>query len=267
VTADEVLDALRAEADASRLTGMARVGIETSHALGVSLPAIRKIAKKADTDQRLAQALWGTEIHEARMVAALVADPTALSFRAMGVWAGDLDSWDVTDLVADTFVRTAHADRAIRTWSRARHGFTKRCAFSMLARLAVGHTDEPDPTHLGYLPLIHDAATDGRNEVRRRSVGRSARSASATTRLAKRQSRRRSHSWRSATEPRPGSRATRSVSCGTRRPSRASRADGHRLAAPCNSFRRWHVAPRLSSVDDPGPKRESSARTQISSSV
>ena len=101
------------------------------------------------------------------MVAGLVADPHALSFRGMTAWAGDLDSWDVTDLLADTFVRTTHTDRAIRTWSRSRHGFTKRCAFSMLARLAVPHPDEPDSTYLGYLPLIHDAATDARNEVKK----------------------------------------------------------------------------------------------------
>jgi 3-methyladenine DNA glycosylase AlkD len=146
---------------------MARVGIETSHALGVSVPEIRKIAKQAGLDQPLAQALWATETHEARMVAALVADPHAMSFRAMGDWAADLDSWDLTDLLADTFVRTKHVDRAIRTWSTSRHGFTKRCVFSMLARLAVGRRDEPDATYLAYLPLIRAAATDDRNEVKK----------------------------------------------------------------------------------------------------
>jgi len=146
---------------------MARVGIETSRALGVSVPAIRKIAKRAGTDQPLAQELWATEVHEARMVAALVADPETMSLRAMSAWANDLDSWDVTDLLADTFVRNTHADRAIRTLGRARHGFTKRLAFSMLARLAVGHPDESDQTYLGYLPLIRAAATDDRNEVRK----------------------------------------------------------------------------------------------------
>jgi 3-methyladenine DNA glycosylase AlkD len=167
VTADEVLEALRSQADPSRLAGMARVGINTSHALGVSVPAIRRIAKRAGTDQRLASELWTTEIHEARMVAALVADPQTLSFRVMRGWAADLDSWDVTDMLADTFVRTTHADRAIRTWSHSRHGFTKRCAFSMLARLAVGHPDEPDSTYVGYLPLIRGAGTDDRNEVKK----------------------------------------------------------------------------------------------------
>jgi 3-methyladenine DNA glycosylase AlkD len=167
VNADEVVDGLRERADPTRLPGMARVGIETSHALGVPLPAVRAIAKRAGTDQPLALALWATGIHEAQMVAALVADAEALSFRAMDAWAAALDSWDLTDLLADTYVRTVHADRAITTWSRAKHGFTKRLAFSMLARLAVGHADEPDATYLGYLPLIRAAATDERNEVKK----------------------------------------------------------------------------------------------------
>jgi 3-methyladenine DNA glycosylase AlkD len=167
VNADEVLEALRAEADPSRLPGMARVGIETSRALGVSVPGIRRIAKRAGADQELARELWGTEIHEARMVAALVADPTALSFRAMSAWAQDLDSWDLTDMLADTYARTAHVDRAITTWSHARRGFTKRCAFAMLARLAVDRPGEPNQTYLGYLPLIRSASTDDRNEVRK----------------------------------------------------------------------------------------------------
>ena len=37
----------------------------------------------------------------------------------------------------------------------------------MIARLAVGHPDEPDATYLGYLPLIRTAATDDRNEVKK----------------------------------------------------------------------------------------------------
>jgi 3-methyladenine DNA glycosylase AlkD len=141
VNTNEVLDALRAQADPSRLLGMARVGIETSHALGVSVPAIRKIAKRAGTDQRLAKELWATEVHEARMVAALVVDPEPLTLRAMTAWTTDLDSWDLTDMLADTF--------------------------AMLARLAVDRPGHPDATYLGYLPVIRAAATDDRNEVKK----------------------------------------------------------------------------------------------------
>ena len=100
MTSDEVLAALRDAADRSRLPGMARVGIETTHALGVSVPEIRRIAKLAGCDHALAQDLWDTGVHEARLVAALVADPDAFSLAQMRRWAGDLDSWDLTDFLA-----------------------------------------------------------------------------------------------------------------------------------------------------------------------
>jgi len=166
-TRDEVLAALRDVADLTRLPGMARVGIDTTHALGVSVPNIRRIAKRAGRDPALAQDLWDTGIHEARMVAALVADPDALTLTQMARWAADLDSWDVTDMLADTFASARHARRAIRDWSRARHGFTKRCAFAMIARLAVTRDDAPDASFEELFPLIRAAATDERNEVKK----------------------------------------------------------------------------------------------------
>src|SRR3990172_7932047 len=120
MTLEDVLDALRGVADPDRLRGMARVGIEVDDALGVSVPNIRTIAKRAGHDHTLAQALWDAGIHEARMVAALVADPGAFTLAQMTAWARDLDSWDVTDILADAFVSSPHVDRAIRTWARAR---------------------------------------------------------------------------------------------------------------------------------------------------
>lgn len=164
---DEVISALREVADPTRLPGMARVGIDVDHALGVSVPNIRKIAKRAGRDQALARALWETGIHEARLVGALVSDPTTITFAEMTTWAGDLDSWDVTDMLADAFASTPNADRAIRAWARARHGFTKRCAFAMIARIAVSNKDAPDEYFLGWLPAIRAAATDERNEVKK----------------------------------------------------------------------------------------------------
>jgi 3-methyladenine DNA glycosylase AlkD len=167
MTADQVLAALHDAADPTRLPGMARVGIDTTHALGVSVPHIRRIAKQAGRDQALAQALWDTGFHEARMVAALVTDPDAGTLAAMTRWAADLDSWDVTDMLADTFASSRHARRAIHDWSRAKHGFTKRCAFAMIARLAVTRDDASDASFEEFFPLIRAAATDERNEVKK----------------------------------------------------------------------------------------------------
>ena len=166
MTASEVVAALREVTDPTRLPGMARVGIDTTHALGVSVPNIRRIARRAGRDQALAEDLWATGIHEARMVAALVVDTDHLSFARMNAWASDLDSWDVTDMVAGTFAAARHADHAIKEWSRASHGFTKRCAFAMIAHLAVS-SDRADDAFRDLFAVIRLAATDERNEVKK----------------------------------------------------------------------------------------------------
>ena len=165
-TATDVVRDLREAADPTRLPGMARVGIDTTHALGVSVPNIRRIAKRAGRDRALAEDLWATGIHEARMAAALVADSDALTFGQMEAWAADLDSWDVTDMVAGTFASGRHADRAIDAWSTAPYGFTKRCAFAMIAHLAVS-SDRADAAFRDLFPVIRVAATDERNEVKK----------------------------------------------------------------------------------------------------
>ena len=154
-------------ADPTRKPGMARVGIDVAHALGVSIPNVRAIAKRCGTDHDLALELWRTGIHEARILATLVADPRALTEDEMEALVGDLSSWDVCDFAADVFGRSNVGVRKVRAWAGRPEGFVKRCAFSMIARRAVWAKDAPDREFLGYLPLIRGAATDDRNEVKK----------------------------------------------------------------------------------------------------
>ena len=79
----------------------------------------------------------------------------------------DITSWDLCDSAADLFGRTPAHTEAIAAWARRPEPFVKRCAFSMMARRAVWAKDVPDREFLGYLPLIHEAATDERNDVKK----------------------------------------------------------------------------------------------------
>jgi 3-methyladenine DNA glycosylase AlkD len=158
---------LRRRADRTRRPRMARVGIDISHAFGVSVPNVRAVAKQCGTDQRLADELWATGIHEARILATLVADPEGLTEERMESWVADLSSWDVCDFAADVFGRAPAGIGKIRRWAARREGFVKRCAFSMIARRAVFAKGAPDREFLGYLPLVRRAASDPRNEVKK----------------------------------------------------------------------------------------------------
>lgn len=166
-SARTVIAELRSQADPSRKPRMARVGIDVSHALGVSMPRIRAIAKRCGTDQALAIELWRSGIHEARMLATLVAEPGAMTSDLMEAWVLDISSWDLCDSAADVFGRSPDGAAAIRAWSARSEGFVKRCAFSMIARRAVWAKDAPDREFLAYLPLIRRASDDPRNEVKK----------------------------------------------------------------------------------------------------
>ncbi len=167
MSADTVIAELRAKADPARKPGMVRVGIDVSNALGVNVPDIRSVAKRCGTDQDLARTLWRTGIHEARILATLVADADSIDEEDLESWAVDLSSWDLCDFAADLFGRTAIGIARIPGWSRRSEGYVKRCAFSMIARRAVWAKDAPDREFIGYLPLIRRAAIDERNEVKK----------------------------------------------------------------------------------------------------
>ena len=77
---------------------MKRFGIAATNAPGLTTPEIRRIARNIGRNQSLAEQLWKTGIHHARILASLVANPADISRATMDQWAADFDSWDVCDV-------------------------------------------------------------------------------------------------------------------------------------------------------------------------
>ncbi|MDP2370022.1 DNA alkylation repair protein [Rhodoferax sp.] len=98
----QALTLLQQEARPTELAGMARFGINPAQRLGLSMPAMRRIAKTLGHDHALALALWDTGIADARIVAGMVAKPAKLGSRQMDAWAKGFDSWDLCDQVCDS---------------------------------------------------------------------------------------------------------------------------------------------------------------------
>lgn len=60
-----------------------------------TIPTLRKLAKEIGRDHAVAQELWASGIHEARVLAGFVDDPRLVAEQQMEAWAADFDSWDV----------------------------------------------------------------------------------------------------------------------------------------------------------------------------
>jgi 3-methyladenine DNA glycosylase AlkD len=154
--------------DHSRVEGMARYGIRTDHAVGVTVSELRRLARGLRPDHELAAALWASGVHEARILASLVDDPALVTEAQMEGWVGGFDSWDVCDAVCgNLFDRTPFAlDKAIE-WSRREPEFERRAAFALMAWAAVHRRDLPDRAFAGLLPAIREASTDDRTYVKK----------------------------------------------------------------------------------------------------
>ncbi|HEU4355232.1 MAG TPA: DNA alkylation repair protein, partial [Actinomycetota bacterium] len=94
---DEVLEELRRLADPERLSGMARYGIATDSALGVTVTELRALARRTGRDHDLAAALWDSGIHEARILATIVDEPERVARAQAEAWVADVRSWDLCD--------------------------------------------------------------------------------------------------------------------------------------------------------------------------
>jgi 3-methyladenine DNA glycosylase AlkD len=147
---------------------MARFGIDTRRAVGVTVTELRRFARDLGHDHELAAALWASGVHEARLLASLVDEPAIVSEAQMEAWVADLDSWDVCDGVCgNLFDRTPFAlDKAVE-WSSREPEFEKRAAFALMASAAVHRKDLPDAAFASLLPVIRGQATDERNYVKK----------------------------------------------------------------------------------------------------
>jgi len=165
---DGIIECLRAQANPANVTGMARYGISTKGALGVPVPALRKLAKETGRDHALAEQLWNTGIHEARIMATLVDDPALVTSRQMDRWVRDIDSWDVCDQACQNLFRYSPlAYGKARQWARAKREYVRRAGFSIMAGLAVKDKHASDEQFAALLPLIAEAAGDDRNMVKK----------------------------------------------------------------------------------------------------
>ncbi|WP_232538775.1 DNA alkylation repair protein [Chitinophaga tropicalis] len=99
----EIIDLLKEKANPRYHAGMLRFGIDNENALGVKIPEVRKLAKIIKKDHELALQLWNTRIHEARILASLVADPKLVTPQLIDSWTKDFASWDICDQACGSF--------------------------------------------------------------------------------------------------------------------------------------------------------------------
>lgn len=152
----------------ANIEGMARFGITSPKAYGVSLSTMRPLIRRLGRDQALAEALWATGWLEARLIAAFVADPMRCSVATMNRWLRDFDNWAVTDNAClHLFCYTPDAWGRVDAWRTRRGEFERRAAFALIAALAVHAPPDDDPRCAEALASLVEGASDERPYVKK----------------------------------------------------------------------------------------------------
>ncbi len=166
---EEIVAKLKSLENPKNIVGMARFGIKPrTKVLGIPIPELRKLAKSIGKNNELAQKLWNSNIHEARILAGFIAEPEKITLTQFKTWVKGFDSWDVVDQVCSAALdKTKFVPKIIFELAKRKKEFEKRTAFTLICCLTVHDKKMPDKEFIKFFPIIKKASTDERNFVKK----------------------------------------------------------------------------------------------------
>ncbi len=148
--------------------GMAKFGINTDRAYGISIVDLRKLASSIPKSHELAMELWDSNIHEAMILSSIIDEADKVSQEQMEKQAAAFDSWDLCDQVCmNLFCETPFARKKAQEWSKRREEFVKRAGFAIMACLATKDSGVMDLAFVNFLDAVKRESGDERNYVRK----------------------------------------------------------------------------------------------------
>ena len=133
---------------------------------GVSYANQNKLAKAIKRNHSLARELWATGNHDARVLAALVADPAQADADLLDSWVKDLDSYVITDAFSGFVGKTPLAYDKAGEWRGSPAEWPGRAGWHLVAHLALKNRDLPDDYFIAGLDAIEREIHSGKNRVR-----------------------------------------------------------------------------------------------------
>lgn len=171
---EKIIKQLKSLSNKKNVEGMARFGINPANTLGISIPVLRDLAKIIKKEKSLserhvlANELWKTAIHEARLLAVFIDDYKQVTEEQMDEWVSDFDSWDVVDqCCSNLFDKTPFVEKKIREWVKSEKEFVRRTGFVLMATSAVHNKQMKNEDFEKYFPIMIKYCTDERNFVKK----------------------------------------------------------------------------------------------------
>ena len=167
-TIQRAVEELRRHGSQRNIDGMARFGIRSKDAFGVSKPMLDAVARRIGRNHELGLRLWATGNHDVRLLAMVISEPEKVTAVQMEEWVRDFDNWDICDgTLCHLFVFAKPVWKKAYAWTSRKAEFEKRAGFALAAYLAIHDKEAPDSAYRKFFPMIEREAWDERNFVRK----------------------------------------------------------------------------------------------------
>ena len=133
---------------------------------GVSYANLGKLKKTIKVDHEMAEKLWATGNHDARVLATMIADPAKASDRLLNAWAKDLSNYVLTDAFSGFVMRTSFVRKKMEQWTHSKKEWAGRMGWQLLAYLAMKDTELTDEFFESHLETIERDIHSGKNRVK-----------------------------------------------------------------------------------------------------
>lgn len=162
---EEVMETLKTAGSEQNRKIYSRHGVK-NEIFGVSFADLGKLKKKIQTDHELAKALWKTGVHDARILALMVADPQQADETLVTGWGGDLGNDVVTDYFADYVFQTPLTRQKMEAWTQAEDEWLGQAGWRLVAKCAMQDSSLPDSFFEARLEQIEGKIHTRKNRVR-----------------------------------------------------------------------------------------------------
>lgn len=165
MTLPQILAALAAMGLPENRALYARHGIPAP-AYGVAFQHLRALAKKVGVSAAMADSLWATGNHDARILATLVAGTRGATPARLGSWARSLDNYVIADLLARRAATVKAAPALAEEWIATEREWTARAGWMLQALLAIDRPEWPDEPFGRSIATIEREVHGAPNRVR-----------------------------------------------------------------------------------------------------
>jgi len=145
-----------------------KMGIPQENSIGVSTGEIRKLARKVGKSQELANELWATGYHEAKILAVLLMNKKMIIDKDIERFMKDVRSWDLCDHICkNLIVKLPDYKQFIYKWCDDHRVYYKRAAYSLIATTAIHSKDLSTEEIDEFLYMIKENSNDDRPYVKK----------------------------------------------------------------------------------------------------